>query len=368
MAGPTSPTLPAKRLSHSRIELVEVAGQGGMSTVWRGWLHGSRNFRRPVAIKHMAPHLAKQLMYREMFFEEARVGALLEDPNIPQVYEYLVQGNDHYIVMEYIEGINLASLIRYMQVRLGRPMPWELVAAVGIGVLRGLSAAHERLDEDGKSAPIVHRDVSPHNVMISAKGPAKLIDFGLSFARDRRCGDTAPGVAKGKLPYLSPDIAAGGRPSPASDQFAAGSVLWEALVGRRLFDDEDRAVSFKRLSEADVPPLRDLRKDLPEELASLVHRALSREIEDRFPSTREMAKQLGDVLKRSVSKEDLYATLARSVADARLDRKPEEAETISEIESSLVELVLEEEATAKAPASRKSKRSLTPPPATRSRA
>src|SRR5882672_8951780 len=133
-----------RRLSHSRIELVEIAGQGGMSTVWRGWLHGSRSFKRPVAVKHMSPALAKQTMYRDMFFEEARVGSLLEDPNIPQVYEYLVSGNDHYIVMEFVEGINLATLIRYTVRKRGERLAWEMVAAIGIGVLRGLSAAHER--------------------------------------------------------------------------------------------------------------------------------------------------------------------------------------------------------------------------------
>jgi serine/threonine-protein kinase len=210
--------------------------------------------------------------------------------------------------------------------------------------------------------------------MISAKGPAKLIDFGLSFARDRRCGDTAPGVAKGKLPYLSPEIAKGGRPTPGSDQFAAGSVLWEALVGRRLFDHADRKVAFERLAGAEVPPLRELRPDVPSELAALVHRALSLDEADRFPSTRDMAKQLGDVLKVSVSKEDLYATLARAVAQTRgelgMGHRTEGAtadDAISEVESGLIELV--EEAP---PPARKSSRRMPqptrPPPTPRSRA
>jgi eukaryotic-like serine/threonine-protein kinase len=317
-----------------------------MSTVWRAWLHGSDGFRRTVAAKHMFPILAMQPQYRDMFFEEARVGSLLEDPNIPQIYEYLVTGHDHYIVMEFVEGINLATLITYSSERLRRPIPWELVAAIGVGMLRGLSAAHERTTEDGKPAPIIHRDVSPHNIMISAKGPAKLIDFGLSFARDRRCGDTDPGTAKGKLPYLSPEILKGARPSRASDQFAAGSVLWEALVGKRLFDDFDRAEAFRRLSRAEVPPLRDLRKDLPKGFVALVERALSLEPEKRFFSTRDMAKQLGDVLKSSTPREDLYATLARSVAKVREDMRMghrtqgARAETsIPEVESGLVELV-----------------------------
>jgi eukaryotic-like serine/threonine-protein kinase len=366
---PPAPKSGRRRLSHNRIELVEIAGHGGMSTVWRGWLYGSRSFRRSVAIKHMAPHLANDQAFCEMFYEEARIGSQLEDPNIPQVYEYVVAGHDHYIIMEYVEGINLATLIRYSNERLKQPLAWELVAAIGIGMLRGLSAAHERVDEDGQPAPIVHRDVSPHNVLISAKGPAKLIDFGLSLARDRRCGDTDPGIAKGKLPYLSPEVARGHRPGPPADQFAAGSVLWEALVGRRLFDDQDKRLAFQRLASADVPPLCELRPDVPAELQALVERAMSLPIEQRFPSTRAMAKQLGDVLKRSVTKEDLYATLARYVAEARnamgtkrVGETPAE-ESISVLESGLVELVVDSELAANAAprkGTRKSKGELPP--------
>ena len=316
-----------------------------MSTVWRAMLHGSGGFRRPVAVKHMFPHLAAQKMYRDMFFEEARIGALLEDPNIPQIYEYMVTGKDHYIILEFIEGINLATLIRY-HASIGRSLPWELVAAVGIGVLRGLTAAHERFTEDGKPCPIIHRDVSPHNIMISAKGPAKLIDFGLSFSPDRRCGDTDPGHAKGKLPYLSPEILKGARPSRASDQFAGGTVLWEALVGRRLFDDTaDRAEAFRKLMRAEVPPVRNERRDVPPAFAALIERALSLDVHKRFSSVREMAKLLGDVLKSSISREDLYATLARAVSKARDDlamghrTQTTVDATIQEVESGLVELI-----------------------------
>jgi eukaryotic-like serine/threonine-protein kinase len=335
-----------KRLAGGSIELIEVTGRGGMSAVWRAWMHGSNGFRRPVAVKHMFPQLAEQKIYCEMFFEEARVGALLQDPNIPQVLQYLVEGGDHYIVMEWIEGIDLATYLRYSQERLGERMPWPIVAAIGVGVLRGLAAAHERVGLGGGPEPIVHRDVSPHNVMISAKGPAKLIDFGLSFARDRTIDDTDPGFAKGKLAYLSPEIARGERPSPASDLFAAGSVLWEALVGRRLFGDANRYEAYRRLSRADVPPLRKERKDVPAALAALIERALALDPSRRFATAREMAKQLGDVLKASISGEDLYATLARTVARARTDlelgyrtQDASHEQPVVELESSLVELL-----------------------------
>jgi serine/threonine-protein kinase len=346
----TPPPIPQqrRRVGGDRYELLEVAGKGGMATVWRARLEGPGRFQKTVAIKHMFPHLGERKIYRDMFFEEARIGSVLQDPNIPQVNELLVEGGDHFIIMEYVEGIALATFIRYSFDRLKQPTRWDLIAAVGIGMLRGLAAAHERLTEDGRREPIIHRDVSPHNVLISTQGPAKLIDFGLSLAGDRDCEDTDPGIAKGKLAYLSPEVARGDRATPAADQFAAGSVLWEALVGKRLFDGVNHYEAYKKLASAEVAPLRKLRPEIPRALIAVIERALSREPEDRYPSTRDMAKELGDVLKASTASEDLYATLARTVTDARdvlgIGKRTQGASTetpIPELESELVELVVE---------------------------
>ncbi len=319
-----------------------------MATVWRGQLLGPGRFCKAVAIKHMFPHLAEQAIYRQMFFEEARIGSVLQDPNLPQIYEFLVEGDDHYLVMEFVDGIDFATYIRYVVGSLGQPMRWEQVAAIGIGMLRGLAAAHERKTSRGRAEPIIHRDVSPNNVLISANGPAKLIDFGLSLTGDRQSEDTDPGIAKGKLPYLAPEVARGERPTPAADQFAAGSTLWEALVGQRLFGEQDRAAVYRRVASADVPSLEAARPDIPPELARVIHRSLSRAPQDRFPSSREMAKRLGDVLKASTSSEDLYQVLARTVKQARRDlalgqrtQGRAEVEAIPELESGLVELMVE---------------------------
>lgn len=348
MAAPAPPPAsdPRQTLGGGRYELIEVAGRGGMATVWRALLVGPGRFCKTVAIKHMFPNLAEQEIYREMFFEEARIGSVLQDPNLPHVYEFLIEGEDHYLVMEFVDGIDLATYIRYVTQTLEQRVRWDLVAAIGIGMLRGLAAAHERATEDGKPEPIIHRDVSPNNVLISASGPAKLIDFGLSLTGDRDRGTTDPGLAKGKLPYLSPEVARGERPTPAADQFAAGSVLWEALVGHRLYDETDRMSVYKRVAAADVPPLAELRPDIPKELVRLVHRALSRAPEDRFPTTRDMAKQLGDVLKASTGPVDLYEVLARTVQQARADlgighktQGPTAEAPIPELESGLVELM-----------------------------
>ncbi len=312
---PIPPPRPTGRIA-GKYELVEVAGRGGMSTVWRALQHGPGKFRRQVALKHMYPHLAAKPLFREMFFEEARIGSALQDPNIAQVYDFLVEGDDYYLVIEWVEGIDLFTYIDYVVRREKRNTRWELMVAVAIGLLRGLAAAHERRTEDDVLEPIIHRDVTPHNVMISTKGPAKLIDFGLSLAHDREGEDTDPGIAKGKPAYLAPEVVRGHRPSPKSDQFAAGALLWEALVGRRLFADHNRYETLRKIVSGEIEPLASQRKDLPKDLCRIVDTALAMDEAERFESVREMARRLGGVLKASKSRDDLYEALARTVCEA----------------------------------------------------
>ncbi|HEX7841336.1 MAG TPA: serine/threonine-protein kinase [Kofleriaceae bacterium] len=299
-----------------RYELLEVAGRGGMADVWRGRVRGDSGFVRDVAIKQMHANLALQPQYVAMFVEEARVGSLLQSPNVSEIHDFVHDRGNYYMVLEWIDGVDLGSWIKW-HVAHGVPTRWELVAAVAVGVLRGLAAAHERVGPDGSLLPIVHRDVSPHNVLLTTRGMVKVIDFGLAFAPDRPQETTEPGIVKGKMSYLAPEIVTGGRPTPASDQFACGSVLWEALVGRKLFDGETDYDAYCRLRDYLVQPLRPLRPDVPPTFAQIIHRALSAEVSDRFPSTREMARQIGTALKKVQLRKDLHTVLARSVADAR---------------------------------------------------
>jgi serine/threonine-protein kinase len=299
-----------------RYELLEVAGRGGMADVWRGRVRGDSGFVREVAIKQMHANLAIQPQYVAMFVEEARVGSLLQSPNISEVHDFVHDRGNYYMVLEWIDGVDLGSWIKWHVAR-GAEVRWELVAAVAVGVLRGLAAAHERVGPDGASLPIVHRDVSPHNVLLTTRGMVKLIDFGLAFAPDRPQETTEPGIVKGKMSYLAPEIVSGGRPTPASDQFACGSVLWEALVGRKLFDGETDYETYCRLRDCMVQPLRPLRPDVPPAFAQIIHRALSAEVDGRFPSTREMARQIGTALKKVQLRKDLHTVLSRSVTESR---------------------------------------------------
>jgi len=298
-----------------RYRLIEIAGRGGMADVWRAEIEGDLGFRRAVAVKQMHPALADQATYVQMFIEEARLGAALESPNLAEVRDFVTDRGNYYMVMEWVEGVDFGSWTRWHFDR-GELPRWELVAAIGVGMLRGLAAGHERT-EHGRPAPVVHRDVSPHNVLLTSRGLVKVIDFGLALAVDRVIETTEPGIVKGKMAYLSPEIVSGGRPVPASDQFAVGSVMWEALVGRKLFDGDNDYETYVRLRDCQVQPLKPLRPDVPADLAALIMRALSPRIEQRYPTAREFARQLGTVLKKVQLRKDLHTMLSKTVVDAR---------------------------------------------------
>jgi len=264
----------------------------------------------------MHQNLASQPQYVAMFVEEARVGSSMQSPNVAEVHDFVHDRGNYYMVLEWVDGIDLGSWVRWHTSR-DEPTRWELVAAVGVGILRGLASAHERHAADGSPLPVVHRDVSPHNILLTTRGLVKLIDFGLALAPDRTQETTEPGIVKGKMSYLAPEIVAGGRPVPASDQFACGSVLWEALVGRKLFDGATDYETYCRLRDCMVQPLRPLRPDVPQPFAQIIHRALSSSVDTRFPTTREMARQIGTALKKVELRKDLHTVLARSVGEAR---------------------------------------------------
>ena len=298
--------------------LEEVAGTGGMANVWRATMRGPGRFKRTVAVKHMHSHLKDNAQYRDMFFEEARVGAELQDGNIVQTYDFIEENGEFYLIMEWIEGVNLYTYLQYRN-HIKSKTRWELAVAIGIGVLRGLAAAHEYKDESGKLIPILHRDVSPHNILISEKGMAKLIDFGLALASDRLSAPTPPDVAKGKLSYMAPEVLQGGRANHLADQFAVGNLLWETLAGRRLFKGEDDRDVFNKIISGKVDPLNKVRSDVPKSLLKVINRSLQLDPQKRYPSVRDMAIDLTNVLRTVKVEADFYELLAESVHAARLE-------------------------------------------------
>jgi serine/threonine protein kinase len=307
----------ARQFVDGKYELVELAGEGGMASVWRAVMHGAAGFTRQVAVKKIKSEYRAIRNYIDMFVEEARVGSDLAHPNIVQVFDFCTDDEgSYYLVMEWVEGMDLGTFIRSFR-DVGTETPWPLIVAMGIGALRGLGAAHERQRPDGTVAPVIHRDVSPHNILLGINGVVKLTDFGLARARDRVFSLTAPGTVKGKLSYLSPEVTLGKPATPQSDLFAMGSVLWEALSGTRLFDARTDLEVFKQIRNCEIRPLAPLRPDLPAELITAIDRALSKDPALRFPSARAMAFSLAEILRYAPQVTDAQQALGTNVIDAR---------------------------------------------------
>src|SRR5579859_5837073 len=284
----------AKKWIANKYELLDPVGEGGMAKVYRGVTHGAAGFTCRIAVKRVLGKLATDAAFVAMFVEEARVVSELQHPNIVQVHDFDQDEEGRYfIVMEWVDGIDLEKWVKSFD---GKPTPWPLVTAIGVEILRGLSAAHERTDGAGRPAPIIHRDVSPSNVLLSVMGIVKLADFGLARAADR-AAMTAPGVIKGKLSYMAPELIQKQPANERSDIFSVGICLWEALAGKPLFGGGDAIEVVKRVQSAMVPPLRDLRPELPPALCEVVHTSLERLPSGRFESAAEMQRALASILR-----------------------------------------------------------------------
>jgi eukaryotic-like serine/threonine-protein kinase len=312
--------MPTGQLIDGKYQLMEVAGEGGMATVYKAVQKGAAGFQRTVAIKHIKPEYRALKNYVDMFIEEARVGSELAHPNIVQVHDFVIQDNSYYLVMEWVEGIDLGHFIRLHREH-GIHVEWPLAVAIGIGTLRGLGAAHERRAPNGELAPVIHRDVTPHNVLLGVNGVVKLTDFGLARARDRVASMTAPGTVKGKLSYLAPEVSFGKPNTPQSDLFGVGSVLWETLSGERMFDGKSDVEIFKKIRACQIPPIGERRPDIPTSLAAVLDVALAPDPTNRFASATAFAHALGQVMKQAVGV-DPQSALGTAVRELRAGTVP----------------------------------------------
>jgi serine/threonine protein kinase len=303
-----------------RYQLVNLVAEGGLSSVWHGVARSSEVFARPVAVKVMKRAFSAVGPYLSMFLEEARIGATLQHSNLIQVLDFVIEatpsGPAYCLVLEWVEGIDLKSMLKIHN-ELKQPLSWGFVTAVALRVLRGLAAAHERRLPDNTLSPVIHRDVSPQNVLLALNGDVKLADFGMSRARDRIAEHTAPGFVKGTLSYMAPEILIGQPPSPASDLFSLACTLWESLSGRRLFDAKSDPEVVGLIRKCDVPPLAEIRSDLPAALAKTIHKALAAEPAARFPSARAMVHELNEILRTDDSWGDADVLVGSAVAEAR---------------------------------------------------
>jgi eukaryotic-like serine/threonine-protein kinase len=266
-------------------------GEGGMAEVYLASRSGPHGFTKRVAIKRILPELSDDTQLIQMFCDEARVAATLSHPNIAQVLEFGEHEGELFIVMEYVDGVSCSMLLRTAAQR-GEAIPTGAALYIARETLLALSFAHEAVDDSGRSLGIVHRDVSPSNVLVSRIGNVKLIDFGItrSLIAERR---TVPGELKGKLRYMSPEQILGAEVDSRSDLFAVGIVLTEMLAGRALFSGKTDLEILTRISRGELGLVRD--GGLDKDLANVLERALAHRPAGRFQTARDFARAIDDV-------------------------------------------------------------------------
>jgi serine/threonine-protein kinase len=273
-----------------RYVLFDEIAAGGMATVHFGRLLGSVGFARTVAIKRLHPMYAKAPEFVEMFTDEARLAARMRHPNIAATLDVVSIAGELVLVMEYIQGESVARLLRLAAQR-KEAVPVPIAVAIVVGTLMGLHAAHETTTASGESLGVVHRDVSPQNVMVGCDGVPRVLDFGVAKAVGR-LQTTRDGEVKGKTAYMAPEQLSAREVDRRVDVYAASVVLWEVLTGHRLFAADTVAGTIGQVLEAEVEPPSRYAPVVPVELDALVLRGLSRDPDRRFATALEMASAL----------------------------------------------------------------------------
>lgn len=298
-----------------RYELHSALGAGGMATVHLARFRGAVGFARAVAVKRVHKHLANNPAVAASFANEARTASRVHHPNVVRLLDVVAKNGEVLLVLEYVSGESLAGALAACSKRSAR-VPLPIVSRILCDVLEGLHAAHEAVGEDGEPLEIVHRDVSPQNVLLGADGVARVLDFGIAKAlANTQEPTTKDGVLKGKVSYLAPEQLSGARPDRRVDVYAAGIILWEALAGQRLFAGKTPGAVIAEALSRDVPPPSTFRGDVSPELDAVVARAIERHRDLRFSTAREMAIALEAVCPPAMSR-DVASWLEEVSGDA----------------------------------------------------
>jgi serine/threonine-protein kinase len=299
-----------------RYTLYFEIGAGGMASVFLARESGPAGLARWVAIKRIHPHLGRETRFVEMFLDEARLAARISHPNVTQLYELGEAEGTWYMAMEYLHGETLSALARALW-RSGEMIPWPICVRIAAQACEGLQHAHDLAGDSGEPLGLVHRDVSPQNLLVTYAGIVKVMDFGIAKAAGK-ISQTNTGALKGKVSYMSPEQVRGRPVDRRSDVFSLGVVLWELSTGRRLFKDESEFESMRRVTEAEVRPPTELGARIPQELEKVILRALSREPDDRFPTAAQMQRELELIIAKRgyvVGSSELSTLMRKTFAD-----------------------------------------------------
>jgi serine/threonine-protein kinase len=312
-------------LQVGRYGLFGTIAAGGMAEVHFGRQAGTGGFQKTIAIKRLLPHVSSNPDFRSMIYEEARIASRIRHPNVVQPLDVIATDDEVLLAMEYVHGEALSKLIVRARKR-GEKLPPAIGMTIVCEMLQGLHAAHEAKDEEGRPLGIVHRDVSPQNVIVGVDGVARVIDFGIAKAVTST-DSTRVGQVKGKLPYIAPEQFAGAAATRSSDIYAGACIAWEVLVGRRLFDgDSDQAVAA-RILHAPVDPPSAFAEGVPPELDAIVMRGLDRDPTKRFPTAREMALAIEQTMSTATA-----STVGAYVEHLAQDELQKRAEQLARVE------------------------------------
>jgi serine/threonine-protein kinase len=277
-----------------KYQLVKRLARGGMAEVFLAKQSGPEGFQRLVALKRILPHLVDSQDFVRMFLDEARLAAQLSHPNVVHIYDFGKVDEHYFIAMEHVPGVHAGTLIKQAE---KERLPDVLVARIGADACAGLNYAHELRDDDGRALQLVHRDVSPPNLLVSYDGAVKLVDFGIAKAVS--CVEqTRPGVVKGKFAYMSPEQTIGQRLDGRSDVFSLGILLWELLAGKIMVPRSDPIEGMRMIRDCRFPPIEKERPDLPANLSGALGRALKHKREDRSTAV-ELGRALEEYIKNA---------------------------------------------------------------------
>src|SRR4051812_45468587 len=321
-----------------RYRVIERLASGGMAEVFVAENEGIEGFKKRVAIKRILPHLGEKKKFIAMFLDEARLSAHLSHSNVAQVFDIGVGDNAYFIVMEYVDGADLKAVIDFMK-KSGRTMPVEQAVFIAAKITEGLSYAHELSSSDGQPLSVVHRDMSPPNVLITKYGEVKIVDFGLAKAASQ-LEKSEVGIIKGKFSYLSPEAALGQDVDKRTDIFAVGIILWELLAGQRLFLGDTDFQTVKKVQVAQVPPISQINRKVPPELERIVNKALAKDMLQRYGTSRELGQDLSRFMfsyGQPISSYDI-ATIVRGTMREKQRVRPPQGSIIDKlIEEALFE-------------------------------
>ncbi len=302
-----------------KYHLIEAIASGGMAELYRAKLYGAGGFEKDLAIKKVLPQLVRDQAFVQMFMDEAMITVTLNHGNIVSVIDFGELDGEYYLVMEYVDGVSLQNLINKSQ-ELGEPIPVPIACHTALNICRGLDYAHRKVGPDGKPLQIVHRDVSPQNILLSFEGEVKIVDFGIARAASR-ITSTQAGVVKGKVAYMSPEQLTGQTVDNRSDIFSAGIILYEMLTNRRPFEGGTPQETMAQISRGNFEKPGKFNRKVDKKLTAVIRKALERNPKKRYKTAGEMATSLSDYLHRVGQHADA-ATLAAFIPKRLPDARP----------------------------------------------